>query len=255
MWRRAIAALITALVLATPLLAQETENYGPPPIDRKKFWNAVWSFGRYYPLPYYSILRENEEVYESRDCTPLLYTPGNAPGIYVNRFAAEGKTLFHLYNASGFTFDGIALAVSLAPDQHLFDLLSCAEAQCTRLPGKAAAHVRLYLPRNDVGCLARLLRRLAVSRRDQALTVTAGKLPAACRLAVADKEGRVLLAQPAREGSNTLDLGKLTVPGICLRSQKISFTGEASSWRPMSTKWGQVLLSTPPSNFWRVCQS
>jgi hypothetical protein len=118
----------------------------------------------------------------------------------------------HLYNASGYTFDGIAMAVSLAPDEHLFDLLGCMEVAHTDLPGAVA--VRIHLPRNDVGCIVRLPRRLQqVERSGDALTVEIDRLPGRCQLAVADGEGRILLARPARAGDNALDLGELDVPG------------------------------------------
>ncbi len=179
---------------------------------RKVFWNGGESFERYYELPYYTILNENEEAYQGRDCTPLLSTPANVPGIYINRFSDGDKTLFHLYNASGYTFDDIAMAVSLAPDEHLFDLLGCMEVAHTDLPG--AVSVRIYLPRNDVGCIVRLPRRLRqVERSGDALTVEVDRLPGQCQLAVADGEGRILLARPATAGHNTLDLGELDVPG------------------------------------------
>ncbi len=191
----------------------ELDDRRADPKHHKTFWNAVGSFGTYYPLPYYTILRENEAAYQGRDYTPLLRTPGSAPGIYVNRFAAGDKTLFHLYNASGFTFDNVALALDLAPRQHVFDLLACTEARSTTLSGKAPVKVAVYLPRNDVGCLVRLTRCLEVSRRNERLTVQAGKLAGACRLAVADSDGRVLLAQAAGSGRNMLDLSGLTVAG------------------------------------------
>ncbi|MEN6641071.1 MAG: DUF6259 domain-containing protein [Armatimonadia bacterium] len=198
--------------------AYELDHMTVDPKDRKKFWNAVESFGRYYPLPFYTILTESEDAYQGRDCTALLYTPGNAPGVYINRFADRGsaagdKTLFHLFNASGFTFDGVAMAVSLAPGQHLFDLLGCREVEYTTLPGKPQVYARLYLAREDVGCVARLTRRMTLSGDESRLTVQISKLPTGCRLAVADKDGRILLAQTAKTGSNTLDLSKLTVAG------------------------------------------
>jgi hypothetical protein len=70
-----------------------------------------------------------------------------------------------------------------------------------------------------VGCVVRLTRRLTSSRRAETLAVRVSKLPGACRLALVDKDGRVLLAQPAKAGSNALNLGKLDVPGqpLCVK--------------------------------------
>jgi hypothetical protein len=178
--------------------------------DRKKFWNAVESFGRFYPLPYYVILSENEDVYqEPGGHTPLLWTPGNVQYVYVNRFTGNAKAIYHLYNATGSTLDGIALAVKLAPEQHLFDLLNCEEAGWTTLPGKSETYVRAYIPRQDVACIAQLTKRLLVDRSGETLTVEA-KLPQGdCCLVVAGRDGAILLQQAARAGRNTVDLSPL----------------------------------------------
>lgn len=194
--------------------AYELDHRSADPGDKKKFWNAVESFGRYYPLPFYTILSENEAAYQGRDCTPLLWTAGNAPQIYVNRFAAGDKRLYHLYNAAGYSYEGVALSVKLAPDQHLFDLLRGEELAPVELPGKTEVYVPVYLPRNDVGCVGQFTRRLGeISGGEGSLTVEVSKLPGVCRLAVTDREGRILLAQAAKVGTNTLDLTKLTVEG------------------------------------------
>jgi hypothetical protein len=89
--------------------------------------------------------------------------------------------------------DGIALAVQLRPDQHLFDLLNCEEAGWATLPGKPETYVRAYIPRKDVACIAQLTRRLLVQRRGDELAVEA-RLPGEdCELLVAARGSRVLL--------------------------------------------------------------
>ncbi|NPV45407.1 MAG: hypothetical protein HPY69_00505 [Armatimonadetes bacterium] len=188
--------------------------------DKKKFWNAVESFGRFYPLPYYTILSDNEDVYQAAGGhTPLLWTPGNERYVYVNRFTGSGKSIYHLYNATGHTVDGIALAVRLTPDQHLFDLLNCEEAGWTTLPGKPETYVRAYIPRKDVACIAQLTRRLLVQRRGDELAVEA-RLPGEdCELLVAAQDGAILHRQPAKAGANVVDLSRLAqdVRPACLK--------------------------------------
>ncbi|MGD9495913.1 MAG: hypothetical protein AB7Y46_06360 [Armatimonadota bacterium] len=182
--------------------------------DRKKFWNAVESFGRCYPVSFYAILSESEDAYQLGEPYPLLVTPGNARGVYVNRFAAPGKTLYHLYNATGHTFEGEALAVPLAAGEHLFDLLAGAEVEpVARADGLAGVH--LYLPRDEVACIAQLTRLLAVTRAAEALRVhvdlpgSAAASPGECTLVVADGEGQALGSQAALAGANTIDLSAL----------------------------------------------
>lgn len=184
----------------------ELDHRSADPQDRKKFWNAVESFGRYYPPAYYTILSENEATYWLGVAEPLLVTPGNAQFVYVNRFSAEGKTIYHLFNATGHTFEGEALAVPLADGEHLFDLLACAEVEPVMRPDGLAS-VSLYLPRGEVGCVIALQRRLTVSRDGNALQASADLPDAECMLVVANAQGDVLIETPA-QARMTVDLGQ-----------------------------------------------
>jgi hypothetical protein len=170
--------------------AYELDHRGADPQCRKEIWNAVESFGRYYPPVMYALLKENEDVYQSRDCTPLA--PTLTRYVYANRFAGGGKTIHHLYNATGHTVDGPVLAVSLKPGQHLFDLLNLRE--CAPQGGALS----LYLPRDGVACVAALTRRLECTRKGTMLRVGAQLPAAACRLVVCDAQGEELLATAAK---------------------------------------------------------
>jgi hypothetical protein len=192
--------------------AYELDHRGADPECRKKFWNAVESFGRYYPLPMYVILRENEDVYQGRACAPLIATPGPAQHIYVNRFGSGSKMLYHVYNATGHTFDGPALTVPLEPGEHVFDLLQCREVAANEAGRPAGAEVRMYLQRAEVACLARLPMRLGVRRSEETLRVTAtfpGGVPRGGKLVVANLSGERLLTQDAKPGPNDVALGAL----------------------------------------------
>jgi hypothetical protein len=194
----------------------ELDHRGADLKDRKKFWNAVESFGRYYPVPYYVILSQNEDAYQGRNVTPLLHTPGNAPQVYVNRFVGVGKALYHLYNASGSTYEGVALAVPVKENQHVYDLLNCEEPGTNEMPGRSETYVHVYIPRNDVACVGVFPRLLDVSREENTLTVKHGVrvMPkGGLWLAVASAEGYNLLVSNAGMGDTTLDLSKLTVEG------------------------------------------
>jgi len=130
----------------------------------KRFWNAVGSFGSFYPEPMDTVLRQNAEVFASRDCRPLV--PTLAQGVYANRFAAGEKTIWMLYNATGHTHAGPVLAVELKPGEHLVDLLRGREADVAR--DGARAVVRCFLPRDEATCLIRLPARLGAKRSDVA---------------------------------------------------------------------------------------
>jgi hypothetical protein len=70
--------------------------------------------------------------------------------------------------------------------------------------------VKLYLPRDEVACIAKLTKRLAVTRKGRALQVEAKSLPGPCRLVVSDRQGLELLSQEAKAGRNVLDLSPLS---------------------------------------------
>ena len=72
--------------------------------SRKKIWNAVASFGRYFPPAMYALLHENEDVYQDGASEPLV--PSLMQYVYANRFSSTDKTLVHLYNATQHTVDG-----------------------------------------------------------------------------------------------------------------------------------------------------
>ncbi len=202
--------------------AYELDHQGADPQSKKKLWNGVASFGRYYPVNMYHIWQENSEAFASRDCEPLI--PTLAQYVYANRFTQGEKTIYTVYNARGHTFDGAALALTLKPGERVFDLLN--NRPCEVEKRGNAAHIRLYLERDDVACLVRLPQRLSVVKQGDAIEVNVKSPTKDCRLVVCNAVGDELLSQPAKEGKNRLDLSKL--PGdakaVCvklLRSQQL----------------------------------
>jgi hypothetical protein len=183
----------------------ELDHRGVDRSDRRKFWNAVASFGRYLPVPMYTIYRENEDVYSSRDCEALV--PTLARHVYANRFQAGDKTFYHVYNATGHTFEGPVLAVPPNPGQHVVELLTCTALDAE--PRGDRQVVRLYLDRNDVACVAVLPRLLKAEWVNGDLTVAVSGPTAGRILAVCDNRGVTLLARDAQAGPAKLDLNEL----------------------------------------------
>jgi len=176
----------------------ELDYSNTPASFAKKLWNAEGSFGSPYPVRMYVILRENEDVYQGRSFEPLV--PTQARYVYANRFGSV-KTLYHLYNATGHTFEGPALKVALKPGEHLFDLLSLRECRLSK-----EGVLRLFLPRDEVACLAKLPKRMALRASAKRLQVEV-KLPKGNgRLAVCDPDGAILRSWKAKAGTNMLDL-------------------------------------------------
>lgn len=183
----------------------ELDHRGADRRHMKRFWNGVASFGAYYPAPMYRIMHENRDAYASFDCEPLI--PTLARLVYANRFSANGKTLYHLYNATGYTFDGPALAVPLGADEHLFDLLNCRPAEVEQAGEER--HVRVYLPRDETACIARFTRRLSLAREGDTLRVTVTDLPEGAQVAICDAQGEALLTVDAEAATVALDLSAL----------------------------------------------
>jgi len=48
--------------------AYELDHRGADPQNRNRLWNAVASFGRYFPPALYALYKENADAFETRDC-------------------------------------------------------------------------------------------------------------------------------------------------------------------------------------------
>lgn len=197
----------------------ELDHRNADPGDQKKFWNAVESFGRYFPPAYYAVLSDNEDTYWMGEAEPLVRTPGAAKQVYVNRFRGDGKTIHHLYNATGHTFDGVALAVDLKAGEHLYDPLGNRELAAVKRADGRGHDVTVYLPRADVACVLQLTRRLAIRREGAKLTVEVKRPAGQHDLVVATANGDEVLRVPARDGANVVDLTTLPegAVGACVK--------------------------------------
>jgi len=169
----------------------ELDHRGADRKHRKRFWNGVASFGKYYPTNMYNILKENNDAFSSRDCEPLIPTPSKF--IYANRFSAGRKTVFTIYNATGHSFFGSVLRVNLKSDEHIFDLLNCKEANYEN------GAVKAFLLRDDVLCLVRLPITITVQRDGREIEVLVRGARQDWKLALCDKDGNRLVSQKARD--------------------------------------------------------
>lgn len=189
--------------------AYELDHRGADRKDRKKFWNAVASFGRYFPEAMYHVLHENGDAFGGRKAEPLV--PTLAQFLYANRFDGPGKTLFTLYNAMGHSFEGPALGLKPGQGQHLFDLLGSREVAA------ADGVVRIFLPRDDVACLALLPDQLSASRSDASLDIAVAAATDGDRLRLCDKDGKVLSEQSAHAGNNSIGLQQIEGNAACVK--------------------------------------
>lgn len=173
--------------------AYELDHRGADPQNRNRLWNAVASFGRYFPPALYALYKENADAFETRDCEAFI--PTLLPRVYANRFTGNGKTFYHVINGTGHTVDGAVLEVEIGPEEHLFDMLNCREASTTR--DTRLATINAYLPREEVISIAKLRKRMDVNRNGDQLTVKVALPGGECDLVVADIAGKVLVTVPA----------------------------------------------------------
>ena len=177
---------------------------------RKRFWNAVATFGSYYPKNMYNILRESSDAFEGRNCEPLV--PTLEKYVYANRFNAEGKTIYMLYNATGHSFEGAALSVSLGANAHLFDLLNNREAEVVN------GRVCVFMPRDNVLCLAQLPVMIKAKRDGSTIDVSLSEECKGAQLSICDRDGMALISQNARANRfNLAEIADIKAEPACVK--------------------------------------
>jgi len=171
-----------------------------------RFWNASAVFGPKYPKPYYRVLKENADVFDSRDREPLI--PTLVKKVYANRFRGGGKTVYMLYNARRFTVDQPIIVAEADAAHHFFELVRCKELMPTRADGKVA--VGLKIADGRTACIARLPRILRVTGTGRRFGVRLETKPDdTMTLAVCSAKGDRLLSCKPKTGDNELDLASI----------------------------------------------
>lgn len=193
--------------------AFELDHRGADRQHRKRFWNAVGSFGSYYPPAYDAILRENADAFASRECRPLAPTLERC--LYANWYRGEDKEIYLLYNGTGHTYYGAALAIDLPADRHVFDLLQHKEPEVEEIAGRR--QVRLFLARDDVACLAILPRRLSVSAAGDRLQIRVVDATTDSRVVLCDHEGKEIASSPLIDGQAEIPRGPASRQQGCIK--------------------------------------
>lgn len=189
--------------------AYELDHRRADPTFAKRFWNAVGAFGGRYPDAMYRALRENQEVFSSHDCEPLVATL--MPYVYANRFRSPDRTIVTLYNATGHALVAPLVCIDRHPGQHAVELLTGKEIECVAVDGRPAA--RLFLPRQGVACVTCLSDRMQVEHLGADLEVKVLSPAKGLRLVVCDGDGKALNEQ--------------TVEGLAIRLKRGEYPGPA----------------------------
>lgn len=189
--------------------AYELDHRGADKKDRKKFWNAVASFGRYYPEAMYRVLHENADAFGARGSQPLV--PTLARFVYANRFESGEKLVLTLFNATGHSFEGPTISIDAPPGTHVFDLLSNREADA------AGGSIRLFMPRDDVACIARLPDIIRSTRDRDGIRLDLSKNPGGSIVRLCDSNGKTLEDMPITGNAVTLVPNEKTAKATCAK--------------------------------------
>jgi len=171
--------------------AYEMDHRGADRRHRKRFWNAVGSFGAMYPENLDIALRENADAFDGRDCEPLV--PTLVERLYANRFAAGQKTIYTLYNATGHTRAAPVLRLPRRAGWHAVELLGATEVECRPEGEELVASV--YVPSEDVACLAWLPKRLEAEQGPERIEVRLDAACPGCQVSVGDANGKALVTR------------------------------------------------------------
>lgn len=205
--------------------AFELDHRGADTKHHKRFWNGVASFGAYYPEDMDAVLRENIDVFEDGESTPLV--PTLAPYVYANRFENGVKTIYTLYNATGKSFYGPALTVEPGEDGHFFDMLRCRDVATT-----VDGTVEVFLDRDGVVCIARLPKRLAIQSDETTIAVSvAGDVAEPARAVVCDARGLPLADKALAGGGAEFVRAELPTdrPAACIKLMKAGVLVDAAA--------------------------
>ena len=123
--------------------------------------------------------------------------------------ALGGKTLFHLYNATGKDYGGPVLKIVKPDGDHVFDMLNCKElAAVGRNPT-----IELSLKNDDVACVAMLPALLEAQREGDVVRVSAKVNIDAQKLSLCGPDGGILLLQDLKDGANQINLSLVPKAG------------------------------------------
>lgn len=101
----------------------------------------------------FRILHENADAFASDDVEPLV--PTEMPGVFANRFAAEKKVVWTLYNANYRTVRGTLLRVNHVPNAKYVNLWDESSVD-TRIHDDSAT-LSVQMGPREVGCIAQLV--------------------------------------------------------------------------------------------------
>ena len=127
----------------------------------------------------------------------------------------SGKEIYTLYNATGHTFYGWRCRPNCRPTSTSSICCAARRRKSSRADGQQ--RVRLFLPRDEVACLAVLPRKLAVATPGNRLEVRAYGADADSRVALCDRDGKEIASVPLTGGKAEVPLGPAAGQRACVK--------------------------------------
>jgi len=156
---------------------------------RRCLFNGIGFIGHDYggAADVLQTLRENGDAFATLQPEPHVTTL--VKGLLANRFPADGKLVYTLYNKSGAPVTGEAIEAEALPGWHWVECLSDVEVAATPA-GEGRERLSLNLAPSSVACIGRLQRLLAVEKTAAGtVAVTVSRPAPAARLwAYLDKD-------------------------------------------------------------------
>ena len=168
-----------------------------------RFFNGTGSFNREwcYREHEYRILKDNSDAFGSLNPTPLI--PTLMPMVYVNKFPADNKTVYTVYNSKKVDISGDILAVETIKGYHFVDLYNYSQVRTIEKDGKTIVPIKLAA--RSVTCIAHLPRIAEVKVGEDKVNVRLSELTdqGLCRVVAAD--GRIISEIPLTRRHFSID--------------------------------------------------
>ena len=134
-----------------------------------RLFNATGAFNREWCYREHErqMLKDHADAFGSLDSEPMIRS--HIPMVYVNRFPADGKTVYTIYNSGNEPVRGNLMTIPTANDQHVIDLYRYAEVETATESNETIVSIALG-PRT-VTCIAVLPKIFDTTRQGAKMVV------------------------------------------------------------------------------------
>ena len=196
-----------------------------------RFFNATGAMNRewFYENNELQILKENSDAFGSLDAEPMI--PTLLPMVYANKFPANNKILYTVYNATNKAVSGNLMALDNNKDWHIVDLYRFCQVKTTTKDDRLL--VGIDLPPRSVTCMAYLPEVLNAKSHKRGVKIKLQSPIDCATVKLVDPNGTVLaqsdisgteciLQLPANTGQIMYKLysGKYLIDGIVIDNKK-----------------------------------